>query len=74
MNHQIKLKSQKALDKVEVFLQNYLIFILKKTLDHWKKSCQGMRVPIEKYKCLFSRNYTDDHVIIAQDANDLEFI
>ena len=26
---------------------------LEKTLDHWKKSCQGMWVPIEENKCPF---------------------
>ena len=29
---------------------------LENTLDHSKKSCQGMGVPIEKSKCLFSLN------------------
>ena len=33
-----------------------------------------MGVPIEENKFLFSLNYADDQVIIAQDANDLEFI
>ena len=74
MNYQIQLKSQKALDKVAVFLQFNLIFFLEKTRDHWKKSCQGMGVSIEENKYLFSPNYPDDHVIIAQDAEDLEFI
>ena len=46
--------------------------LLKKTLDYWKKKWQGMGVPIEN-KCLFSLNYADDQVIIAQDADDLEF-
>ena len=36
---------------------------LKKTLDHWKKSCEGMGVPIEENKFLFSLNYADDQVI-----------
>ena len=31
-------------------------------------------VPIEQNKCLFSLNYADDQIIIAQDAEDLEFI
>ena len=47
---------------------------LEKTLDHWNKSCEGMEVPIEENKFLFSLNYADDQVIIAQDAEDLEFI
>ena len=33
-----------------------------------------MGVPIEENKFLFSLNYADDQVIIAQDAEDLEFI
>ena len=33
-----------------------------------------MGVPIEENKCLFFINYGDDEVIIAQDADDLEFI
>ena len=44
------------------------------TLYHWEKSCQGMGVPVEQNKCLFSVNYADDQVIKAQDAGDLEFI
>ena len=40
---------------------------LEKTQDHWKKSCEGMGVPIEENKFLFSLNY-------AQDAEELEFI
>ena len=74
MNCQIQLKLQKALDKVAVFLQFYLIFIWKKILDHWKKSCEGLGVPIEEIKFLFSLNYADDQVITAQDADNLEFI
>ena len=31
-------------------------------------------MPIEENKFLFSLNYADDQVIIAQDAEDLEFI
>ena len=30
--------------------------------------------PMKENKCLFSLNYGDDQVIIAQDADDLEFI
>jgi hypothetical protein len=33
-----------------------------------------MGVPIKENKCLFSFNYADYEVIIAQDADDLEFI
>ena len=33
-----------------------------------------MGVPIKENKCLFSLNYADVQVIIAQDADDLEFI
>ena len=33
-----------------------------------------MGVPIEENKFLFSLNYADDQVIIAQDSEDLEFI
>ena len=55
------------------FFQFYLIW-KKKTLDHWKKSCQGMGVPLEENKFLFSLNYADDQVIIVQDSDDLEFI
>jgi hypothetical protein len=32
-----------------------------------------MGVPLEDNNCLFSLNYADDQVIIAQDADDLEF-
>jgi len=72
MNYQIQLKSQKALDKVAVFLQFCLIFIWKKTLDQRKKSSQGMGGWIKENKCLFSLNYANDQVIISQDADDLE--
>ena len=68
MNYQIQLKLQKTLKNVAVFLQLCLTFIWKKTLNHWKKSYQGMGVPIEENKCLFSLNYADDQAIIAQDA------
>ena len=74
MNCQTELKLQKALDKVAVFLQFYLKFIWKKTLDHCKKSCQGMVVPIEENKCLLSLYYADDQVKIAHGADDLECI
>ena len=67
------IEIQKALGKVAVFLQMYLIFIWKKTLGHWKKSCQGMGVPIEN-KYLFSLNYADDQAILAKVSDDLEFI
>ena len=73
LNCQIQLKLQKALDKVAVFLQFYLIFIWEKTQDHWKKSCQGIGVPIAENRFLFSLNYADNQVIIAQDADDLKF-
>ena len=33
-----------------------------------------MEVPIEENKCLFSLSYAKDQVIIAQDADDLQFI
>ena len=33
-----------------------------------------MGVPIEENKFLLSLNYADDQVIIAQDADDLEFV
>ena len=45
----------------------------KKTLAHWKKSYQGMGVPIEEIKFLFCHNYAEDQVVIDQDADDLEF-
>ena len=44
---------------------------LGKTIGHWK-NCQGMGVPIEENKFLFSLNYADDQVIRAKDADDLE--
>ena len=31
-------------------------------------------MPIEENKCLFSLNYADNQFIIAQDADNLEFI
>ena len=47
---------------------------LEKTLDHWRESCEGIGVSVEENKFLFSLNYADDQIIIAQDAEDLEFI
>ena len=70
MSYQIWLKLQKALDKVAVFLWFYLISIWiigEGDAKKWE--------PIKENKCLFSLNYADDQVIIiAQDAEDLEFI
>ena len=74
MNYQNQLNLQIDFNKIAICLQFYLIFIWKKTLAHWKKSCQGMGVPIEENKCLFSLNYADGQVIIAEDAHDLELI
>ena len=49
MNCQIQFKSQKALDKVAVFLQFYLIFILKKLWTIGKRAakeweCQSKKI------------------------------
>ena len=51
------------------FLFLYEIY-LKKKLDHCRESYQRKEVPVEEKKCLFSLN----QVIIAQDADNLEFI
>jgi Reverse transcriptase (RNA-dependent DNA polymerase). len=53
---------------------NLLDIYLEKTLDHWKKSYQGMGFPIKENKCLFSLKYADDQVKIFQGADDLKFI
>ena len=63
MHHQKQLMLQKA-----IFVQFYVIFIWKKTLDHWNKSSQGMGVPLEE------NNYADEQVVTSQDADDSEFI
>ena len=50
------------------------IYPKKKTLDHWKKSCPRKEVPMQENKCLFSLNYADYQLIIAQDVDYLQFI
>ena len=44
------------------------------SFDHWKKSCQGMGVPITENKFPYSLNYADSQLIITQEADDFEFI
>ena len=43
-------------------------------LHHWKKSCQGVGVPIKQNKCWFSLNYVNDKVIILQGPENLEYV
>lgn len=42
-------------------------------LRRWKRSCQGMGIPIDN-AYLFNLNFADDQAILAQDAYDMEFM
>ena len=55
-------------------LISYLSGGEKKSLDRWKIDCQGKGVQMEENKCQFSFDSADDQAIIAQDADDLEYI
>ena len=42
--------------------------------EFFAKISQGMGVPFEENKWQFSLKYTDDQVLVVQDADNLEFI
>jgi hypothetical protein len=46
---------------------------IERALEEWKRSCQGMGVAA-KDRYLFTLNFADDQVVIAQDHFDLEFM
>jgi Reverse transcriptase (RNA-dependent DNA polymerase). len=59
-NYEIQLKRTKG-PRQGCCLSPILFSIyLENSLYHWKKSCQGIGVPIKENKCLFSPNYEDD--------------
>jgi hypothetical protein len=42
-------------------------------LRNWKRRCQPMGIPIQKAH-VYSLNFADDQVLIAQDHDDMEFM
>jgi hypothetical protein len=46
---------------------------LERVPKSWKASCRGMGIPINDTS-LFSLNYADDQIVLAQDAFDLEYM
>jgi hypothetical protein len=46
---------------------------IERASEEWKRSCQGMGVAV-KDRYLFTLNFADDQVVIAQDHFDLEFM
>jgi hypothetical protein len=41
-------------------------------LRNWKRKCQPMGIPIQN--TLYSLNFADDQVLLAQDHDDMEFM
>jgi hypothetical protein len=46
---------------------------LERVLKSWKASCRGMGIPIND-TYLFSLNYADNQIVLAQDDFDLEYM
>jgi hypothetical protein len=46
---------------------------LERVLRNWKRRCQPMGIPIQNTH-VYSLNFVDDQVLIAQDYNDTEFM
>jgi hypothetical protein len=42
-------------------------------LKNWKRRCQPMGIPIQNTR-VYSLNFADDQVLIAQDHDDMEFM
>jgi hypothetical protein len=43
-------------------------------LRNWKRGCQPMGIPIQNTQYVYSLNFADDQVLIAQDHDDTEFM
>jgi hypothetical protein len=46
---------------------------IERVLEVWKRNCQGMGIPVND-RYLFTLNFADDQMVIAQDQFDLEFM
>ena len=46
---------------------------LERVLRNWKRRCQPMGIPIQNTH-VYSLNFADDQVLIAQDHDDMEFM
>jgi hypothetical protein len=46
---------------------------LEQMLRNWKRKCQPMGVPIQ-YTYVYSLNFADDQVLLAQDHDDMEYM
>ena len=46
---------------------------LKQVLRNWKRKCQPMYIPIQK-TYVYSLNFADDQVLLAQDHDDMEYM
>ena len=47
---------------------------LEHVLKEWKRKCSGMGVPLNDRDTLFTLCFADDQVVIAQDADDAEYM
>ncbi|XP_072160540.1 uncharacterized protein [Bemisia tabaci] len=47
---------------------------LEHVLKEWKKKCSGMGVPLNDTDTLYTLCFADDQVVIAQDADDAEYM
>ena len=46
---------------------------LERVLRNWKKKCQPMGIPIQN-TYVYSLNFADDQVLLAQDHDDMEYM
>jgi hypothetical protein len=46
---------------------------LERVLRNWKRRCQPMGIPVQNTR-VYSLNFADDQVLIAQDHDDMEFM
>ena len=47
---------------------------LEQVLKEWKRKCAGMGVPLDEIGTLFTLCFADDQVVVAQDAEDAEYM
>jgi hypothetical protein len=46
---------------------------LERVLRNWKRKCEPMGIPIQN-TCVYSLNFADDQVLLAQDHGDMEYM
>lgn len=72
MNSFIKIPPKGLLQGCPTSPTLFKIF-LEHALREWRRKCEGMGVPVRNHH-IYSLNFADDQVIIAQDVDDLSYM